>query len=148
MTTIARRAGFTLVELLVVMGIILVLITIVTLGIRHTSSMAARHQTQATMKLCGDLLAQYKAVNGYKNILGDYNTIQRGLPLRLPSGWITGQFDLPMFVNPRNPFGEEKDSQPQSVLVLNDFKDSTTVSAAIRGQAGDFGDQNDFNDPR
>src|SRR3954467_14303964 len=55
----AHRGGFTLVELLVVIGIMLVLVAVVVAGIRHSSQISARHQTRACMKICQDMLESY-----------------------------------------------------------------------------------------
>src|SRR5690349_14373995 len=89
-----RHRGFTLIELLVVMGIILVLVGILVLGIRHTNALAGRHATEAELKLCEGMLAEYKAVNGYKNIIGEFDSAVKTnpLPIQLPRPWITGQY--------------------------------------------------------
>src|SRR5678809_1248946 len=93
-----RQRAFTLVEMLVVIGIIVVLVAIIVAGVRHTRSLALRQETRAELKLCEDLLAEYKSVNGYKNLLGPPDSATTGLPVRLPNAWITGQFNTPMFV--------------------------------------------------
>src|SRR5215469_14761254 len=98
----SRHRAFTLVELLVVIGIILVLILIVAMGVHHARSLAGRQETQVDLKLCEDMLAEYKAVNGYKNILGRPDSVITGCPIRLPSMWIAGQYNSPIFIYAMN----------------------------------------------
>lgn len=63
-----RRAGFTLIELMVVIGIILLLVSIVTFGFRHVQAQAARHETFAEMNICEGMLKEYGSVSGMANI--------------------------------------------------------------------------------
>jgi prepilin-type N-terminal cleavage/methylation domain-containing protein len=146
-----RRRGFTLIELLVVIGIILVLVAIVVMGIRHTSYLAAKHETQAEMKICQDMLAEYKAVNGYKNILGDAGTASTNQPLQLPyPPWLIHSFNVPVYVYPtKSGFGEitANITNPVSTLHTSNLAGSPNNKASS-GYAGDFGDKSDPNCPR
>jgi len=135
-----------------VIGIILVLIAIVVAGIRHVSQQAGRHATEAQLKVCEGMLAEYKAVNGYKNIIGAFDSVVKSpFPIQLPRPWITGQYATPMFVLPpdyNKSWEETRGEQPQSALALADFKGSGSVASAYRAAGGDFGDATDFNNPR
>src|SRR4051794_35756329 len=116
-----RHRAFTLVEMLVVIGIIVVLVSVITAGVRHTRSLAIRQETRVELKLCEDLLAEYKSVNGYKDILGSADAVVTGFPVRLPQAWITGQFNLPIFVYPKNNGWSEVTSEvynPASTLSI------------------------------
>jgi prepilin-type N-terminal cleavage/methylation domain-containing protein len=147
-----RHRGFTLVELLVVIGIIVVLVGVITAGVRHTRSLAVRQETRAELKLCEDLLTEYKSVNGYKNILGPLDSATANLPVRLPSGWITGQFNTPMFVYPLNNGYTEVKARvinPASTLTIDNFNGGlTNRDAKGRGFYGDYSDTSNPNNPR
>src|SRR4051812_24399593 len=128
------RCAFTLVELLVVIGIIVVLVAIITAGIRHTRTLAAQQVTRADLKLCEDLLSEYRSVNGYKNILGSADAVDISMPVRLPDCWITGQYNLPMFVYPKNNGSLEVTAQvlnPGSTLTIGNFN-----GGLVRGSQG------------
>ena len=63
------------------------------LGIRPTNALVGRQATEAQLKLCEGMLADYKAVNGYKNIIGAFGSEMKTdpLPIQLPRPWITGE---------------------------------------------------------
>ena len=142
------RSAFTLIELLVVIGIILVLIAIVVVGLRHVNSTAARHETEAELKVCTDVLKEYQAINGLKNIDADRitpaPTIQLPLPWQGTSAtgqYASGQYNLPVFVDPLPPGNAEVTGiQPQSTLLVADL----TIGNSI----GDMGDKGGVANPR
>jgi prepilin-type N-terminal cleavage/methylation domain-containing protein len=146
----ARPGGFTLVELLVVIGLIVVLIAMIVGGVRHTRSLALRQETQVELKLCEDMLAEYKAVNGFKTILGTTDHVDMNLPIRLPSQWITGQFNSPLFVYPKNNGSTEVTAQvfnPVSTLTFVNFKGSQFEGGGP-AESGNLSDTTDPNNPR
>jgi len=146
----ARRRGFTLVELLVVIGIILVLIAIVVAGIRHASQMAARHETEAELKVCEDLLKEYQAVNGLKNLEGPTSTVTAGYALNLPMPWLNHSYYLPMYLDPIG-VTEVTGTQPETALGIADFVGAvpTNSTGAPRSiDAGDMSDKSSGNNPR
>ena len=147
-----RRRGFTLVELLVVIGIILVLIAIVVAGIRHTSFMAARHETEAELKVCQDLLTEYKAVNGMKNLEGPASSVvPYALTLPYPP-WLNHTYSLPMYLDPTGGAPDVTNSQPETAFGIDDFKG--TPPPPVPNQpprpvdAGDMSDKSSGNNPR
>jgi type II secretory pathway pseudopilin PulG len=144
--------GFTLIELLVVVGIIIVLIGIIAAGVRHTRLLANRHATTVRLKLCEDLLAEYKAVNGYKNILGPPDSVVTGYPIRLPTAWITGQFNSPMFVYPKDNGYTEVTAQvdnPVSALTLDNYRGSAFYHVLSDPEKhGNMNESQNPNDPR
>ena len=144
-----RHRGFTLVELLVVIGIILVLIAIVVAGIRHTSYMAARHETEAELKVCQDLLTEYKAVNGMKNLEGPASTVTPGYALNLPyPPWLNHSYYLPMYLDPIG-VNEVTNNQPETAFGIADFKGTPFPGNSVRPQdCGDMSVKNSGNDPR
>jgi prepilin-type N-terminal cleavage/methylation domain-containing protein len=147
-----RRRGFTLVELLVVIGIILVLIAIVVAGIRHTSYMAARHETEAELKVCQDLLTEYKAVNGMKNLEGPPSTATANYALNLPyPPWLNHSYFLPMYFDPIG-VNEVTNNQPETAFGLDDFKGTPPPAPANSPprpvDAGDMSDKSSGNSPR
>jgi len=144
--------AFTLVEMLVVIGIIVVLIAVITAGVRHTRSLAVRQETRAELKLCEDLLAEYKSVNGYKNILGDADTATTNLPLRLPTCWLTGQYNLPLYAYAKSNGYFEVTNQvynPVSTLKIINFNGGLGLRGTHgRPYYGDYSDKTDPNNPR
>ena len=66
MKTAPKRArrGFTLIEILVVIGIILILLGMVVLGFRHIDAVASKRDTVAELHVCRDLLTEYEKLNG------------------------------------------------------------------------------------
>lgn len=70
MKTAQRRAqrGFTLIEVLVVIGIILVLLGMVVLGFRHLDAVASKRDTVAELHVCRGLLTEYGNLNGLDNL--------------------------------------------------------------------------------
>jgi len=147
-----RRRGFTLVELLVVIGIILVLIAIVVMGLRHTSQMAARHETAAEMKVCDDLLKEYQAVNGMKNLEGPASSVTSTYVLNLPyPPWLNHAYYLPIYLDPRNGQIEVTGTQPETAFGLDDLRGAvpTNTSNTPRSiDAGDMSDKSSGNNPR
>ncbi len=71
MKTAPKRArrGFTLIEILVVIGIILILLGMVVLGFRHLDAVASKRDTIAELHVCRDLLTEYEKLNGNANIV-------------------------------------------------------------------------------
>ena len=71
MKTAPKRArrGFTLIEILVVIGIILILLGMVVLGFRHIDAVASKRDTIAELHVCRDLLTEYEKLNGNANIV-------------------------------------------------------------------------------
>ena len=72
------RRGFTLIEILVVIGIILVLMSMVVLGFRHLNYTAARRETIAELHLCRDLLTEYENTAGLNAIEGLKGSVGNG----------------------------------------------------------------------
>ncbi len=146
------RCAFTLVELLVVIGLIVVLIAIVAAGVRHTRALATRQVTRARLKLCEDLLAEYKSINGYKNILGPADSVITGYPIRLPSqAWIAGQYNLPIFVYPKNNGYTEVTNtvdNPVSTLSIVNYKGSAAYRVVEPEIHGNMNRSDNPNDPR
>lgn len=77
--------GFTLIELMIVIGIIMLLMSIVAFGFRHVQARAARHETIAEMHICEGMVYEYGAVNGLTNIEQPTGTIAGPL-IPLPDG--------------------------------------------------------------
>lgn len=80
------RRGFTLVELLVVMGIILVLISILLPAVNRAHLQAVRHRMTA------DLAIISQALDAYRNDFGDYPRTGMGISLNSssPTTYVTG----------------------------------------------------------
>ena len=64
-----RRQAFTLVELLVVIGIILLLITIGVLGFQHVEKVGSEKSTKARFETCNSILSEYEASVGTLNAI-------------------------------------------------------------------------------
>src|ERR1700733_493491 len=73
----AFRKGFPLIELMVVIGIILLLVSITVFGLRHVNAVAARKETFAEMEICRNMLKEYQSVNGLTNIEGNSFTVPK-----------------------------------------------------------------------
>lgn len=133
-----NRRGFTLIELMVVLGIILVLVAIVVLGLRHVNSQAASRETQSEMVILNDWITEFRNVHGS---LGEMTTVagtqvtsgiemapvkrQDGTivpPFPVPAGMISpmqvNALTLPVFLD-ANP--EVISGQPQTALTNDDF---------------------------
>ena len=68
----ARRPGFTVVELLVVMAIIILLIGVLLVGLSQAAGTAQKAQTQFLMNSMAAALAKFKGDHGYlPPVLGD-----------------------------------------------------------------------------
>ncbi|HEY8750012.1 MAG TPA: type II secretion system protein [Tepidisphaeraceae bacterium] len=149
MKHLTRRHGFTLIELLVVIGIILVLTTIILTGIKHVTNLTIRHETQAELKVCEDLLREYRNINGLKNIEAPAASIVGTPPrMKLPSpNWISGEYPLPMFVDSADATEIILPEQSSTLATLA-FAGSSTQAPPTSGSAGDFSDQSDFSNPR
>ena len=52
--------GFTLIEILVTLGIMLVLVAIAVLGFRHFDKVAAENLTRTRLENCKSMLSQYE----------------------------------------------------------------------------------------
>ena len=63
-----RQRGFTLLEMLVVIGIILVLMSILVMGYRHLNYTAARRETVAELKILQGMLTEYENANGHATL--------------------------------------------------------------------------------
>ena len=74
------RRGFTLVELLVVIGVILLLLTIAVLGYRHLDAAAAHRETVAELKACQAMLIEYENSASLRGIEGTWT----GAPIPAP----------------------------------------------------------------
>src|SRR5205814_8782217 len=129
---------------LVVIGIILVLIAIVVMGLRHTSQMAARHETAAEVKVCEDLLKEYQAVNGMKNLEGPASTVSATYALNLPyPPWLNHAYYLPIYLDPRNGQIEVTGTQPQTAFGLDDLRGSVLTNPGHNPRSIDAGDMTD-----
>jgi len=129
--------GFTALELLVVIGIILLLVSIVVFGLRHVNATAARHETIAEMNLCSDMLKEYQNVNGMTNIEGNVNSVNSTTPVAPPAAG-GQQLTFPIY-------------QDQDPPISNPPPLSSTFIApsdlAASG-SGDFGDRGGQLEPR
>lgn len=149
----SQRRGFTLIELMVVIGIILVLVAIVVLGLRHVNYTAARHETIAEMKICSDMLTEYKNVHGS---LGEMTTVAgvqqtSGIemteggtpyPLTLPAPWQTVSVNLPVYLDSAsNPPVEITGGKQQSVLLTDDFAGKQNGNGTVSLSSRDMGDK-------
>lgn len=134
----SSSSGFTLIELMVVIGIILLLVSIVTFGFRHVQVQAARHETLAEMQVCEVMLKEYTAVNGMMDI-----TVQRPLPPpgfpKIPPPFITvplgpnASYQVPVYMDN----GVSPNWGPRQTLVLpNDTAGGPTGDMGDRGGAG------------
>ena len=96
-TTVRKspRRGFTLLELLVVIGIILLLVSITVFGLRHVNATAARHETFAEMNICEGMIKEYGTVNGFTNIEGSSNS---GATIS-PPAMQSVKFTLPIYLD-------------------------------------------------
>lgn len=82
MKTAIKRAqrGFTLIEVLVVIGIILILLGMVVLGFRHLDAVASKRDTVAELHVCRGLLTEYENLNGL-NVLEFAAKQMNGIPV-------------------------------------------------------------------
>jgi len=147
LTTITRRPrGFTLVELLVVIGIILVLIAIVVMGIRHTGYMASRHETEVEMKVLGDILAEYQAINGMKNIEGAPN-LGAPVSMTLPDPpYLHRGYTLPIYIDQLDETTEGV--HPSTSIFVTDLKGSMSPkNPPTPAESGDMSDKGNGNNP-
>lgn len=62
------RRGFTLIEILVVIGIILVLVGLLVAGFRHLNRTAANKETTSELHVCKGLLQEYENHNGLQGV--------------------------------------------------------------------------------
>lgn len=95
-----RSRAFTLVELLVVTGIIVVLAGLLAAAIRHLHRVAAAKETLAELHVCRGLLQEYEGRNGLAGIEA-YSTTNP-LQLQDPNAPAPGVF--PVFVDPWSTF--------------------------------------------
>jgi prepilin-type N-terminal cleavage/methylation domain-containing protein len=136
-TTVRKspRRGFTLLELLVVIGIILLLVSIVVFGLRHVNAAAARHETIAEMNICEGMLKEYQSINGFTNIETPGTMPSINVPLG-PTPADTANVVLPVYVLNA---AASIPGPPPSFLSGNDLSASST---------GDFGDRGGSKEPR
>jgi type II secretory pathway pseudopilin PulG len=66
------RRGFSLIEILVVIGIIMILIGLLVVGYRHLNASAARKETVVELHICRGMLTEYENHNGTDFIAGIY----------------------------------------------------------------------------
>ena len=148
--SVARRRGFTLVELLVVIGIIVVLVALVVMGVRHTSQLAARHETEVELKVCEDLLKEYQAVNGMKNLEGPASTVTPTYALNLPANWLNHSYKLPIYLDAIG-VPEVTGTQPETAFGLEDLRGAppTNNTGRLRSiDVGDMSEKDNGNNPR
>jgi prepilin-type N-terminal cleavage/methylation domain-containing protein len=136
------RGGFTLIELMVVIGIILVLVSIVVIGLRHVNYTAARHETVAELKICADMLKEYESVNnlaGIEEVAAGRQVPKSGIPASAPL-----QFQLPVYL----------DQPPTNLNYSGEIKNGNNGESAIQavdvatGAGSDMGDKSDQLTPR
>jgi type II secretory pathway pseudopilin PulG len=63
-----QRRGFTLIEVLVVIGIMMTLIAILILGMRHLNATMATKETISELHICRGMLTEYETHSGMANI--------------------------------------------------------------------------------
>lgn len=78
-----QRAGFTMIELMVVMGVIVVLIAVAAVGYRHLATGGQENQTKVTLELLKNMLGAYERDAGLSGLplpTGDQSSLapQRG----------------------------------------------------------------------
>src|SRR3954447_9502906 len=104
----------------------LVLIAIVVMGIRHTSYMAARHETEAELKICEDLLKEYQAINGMKNLEGPASTVVP-FAMNLPPNWLNHTYSMPMYLDPIG-VPEVTGTQPETAFGIEDLRGAVNTN--------------------
>jgi prepilin-type N-terminal cleavage/methylation domain-containing protein len=62
------RRGFTLIELVIVIGIIMILMGLLVVGYRHINATAARRESVAELHICRGMLQEYENRNGLQGI--------------------------------------------------------------------------------
>jgi prepilin-type N-terminal cleavage/methylation domain-containing protein len=138
-----KRRGFTLIELMVVIGIILVLVAIVVLGLRHVNNQAALRETQAEMVICQDLLKEYQNVNESSGIEGP--SMSGGVPVAptpftMPPPW-NFPIKFPVFFDASL---EVTGGQPASALLTDDFAGHQNGTGGVFTTSRDMGDKLDI----
>lgn len=92
------RRGFTTLELLVVIGIILLLMSMIVLGFRQWDKMASTRQTRAQLGVCKNLLVEYERTSGFKYIEGLGPQVQLTNPNPPPPTLL-----VPVYADPNPP---------------------------------------------
>lgn len=144
-------AGFTLVEMLVVVGLIIALIAIVASGLRHVKNTAARHETIVELKICTDILKEYESINGLKNLEAAQGSVTVQAQVRvLPYPvWIAGYCSIPIYLDVPGPDEILTGDAPHSAIATTDLEGAQDKNAqtSTRGQ-GNMADQSDMSGPR
>lgn len=73
-----QKRGFTLIEMLVVIGVIMILVALLVVGFRHINATAARKDTTVELHVCRALLTEYENHNGLMSI-------EQNVPVPLPN---------------------------------------------------------------
>lgn len=88
MASSSRRVGFTVIEMLVTLAIIIVLVGVLVVGLSQASGTAQRAQTRFLMNSMSAGLAQFKGDHGYvPPVLGDANAFGGGGTPNDQPGW-------------------------------------------------------------
>ena len=131
MNTAMKRSqrGFTLIEVLVVIGIILVLLGMVVLGFRHLDAVASKRDTVAELHVCRDLLTEYGNLNGLDNL--DVTIAANISPKQSKDPNAPGRQLFPVYVDTLNANGT---ITPQDILP-GDTTAGTSVDMGDRGSS-------------
>src|SRR5215217_7500112 len=80
------RRGFTMVEIMVVIGILLVLMTIAAIAYKSLDNPVSGRSTQTTLQNLKGLLAEYEAAGGLRGDPPDGMVWRGGAPVRAGTG--------------------------------------------------------------
>lgn len=122
------RRGFTIIELVIVIGIIMILMGLLVVGYRHIQATAARRETVAELHICRGMLQEYESRDGLQAI-EFYATSQQGDPNAPPNT----PKNFPVYMDPAA--GTTTASQWQSLSLLDVTGGGTT------GGPTDMGDK-------
>ena len=134
-----RNSGFTLIEMTVVIGVLLLLMSMAVYGYKMLSQAASNKSTETRLQLCSSVFSEYQLVNNLGQIEGNQSAyapvLQNGVSSWVPNNPLYATNSVLSFNNYPSPAASYVYAQqawtPQSVVVGSSERYSKNNNHAV-----------------